>query len=49
MCIGNIWDDMKEYQITEVMAENVSVCHMKTNAGPLLHGGGIGEEANTTK
>ena len=35
----HICDDMKEYNMTEEMAENQSVWHMKTKAGPLLHGG----------
>ena len=31
---------MKEYNVIEDMAENRSVWHMKTKAGPLLHGHG---------
>ena len=30
--------------MTEEMAENRSVWHVKTNADPLLHGGGLCEE-----
>ena len=33
---------MKEYNMTEEMAENRSVWHMmKIKAGPLIHGGGL--------
>ena len=32
---------MKEYYMTEEIAQNRSVWHMKTKAGPLLHGGGL--------
>ena len=32
---------MDEYSMTEEMAENRSVLHMKIKAGPLLHGGGL--------
>ena len=34
--IDNIRDDMKEYNMTEEMAQDRSVWHMKTKAGPLL-------------
>ena len=37
----NIGEDMKEYNMTEEMAENRSVWHMTTKAGPLLHRGGL--------
>ena len=30
-------DDMKEYNMTEYIAENLSVWHMTAKAGPLLH------------
>ena len=36
-----IRDDIKEYNMTEDMAQNRSVGHMKIKAGPLLHGGGL--------
>ena len=39
--LDNIRDDMKGYKITKDMGQNRSVWNMKTNAGPLLHGGGI--------
>ena len=32
---------MMEYNVTEEMAENRSMWHMKIKAGPLLHAGGI--------
>ena len=32
---------MKENKMTKDMAQNRNVWHMKTKAGPLLHGGGI--------
>ena len=31
---------MKEYEIAKDMTQNRSVWHMKTRAGPLLHGDG---------
>ena len=31
---------MKEYEMSKDMAQNLSVWHMKTEACPLLHGGG---------
>ena len=39
--LDNIRDDMKWYKITEDMAQNRSVCHMKTTTGQFLYGGGI--------
>ena len=39
--LDNIRDDMKEYKMTEDMAQDRSVWHMKTKAGSLLHGGGL--------
>ena len=41
--LDNIGEDMKEYDMTEVMAENLSMWHMMNiNADPLLvHRGGI--------
>ena len=35
----NMRDDMKEYQLSEDMAQNRSVWHMKTKADQSLHGG----------
>ena len=35
--LDNIRDDMREYKL----AQNRSVWHTKTKAGPLLHGGGV--------
>ena len=32
---------MKEYEMTEDVAQNRSVWHMKTKASPLLHGRGL--------
>ena len=39
--LDNFRDDMKEYKMTKDMAQNRRVWHMKTKAGPLLHGGGL--------
>ena len=39
--LHNIRDDMKEYKMTEHIAQNRSVWHVKTKAGSLLHGGGL--------
>ena len=39
--LDNIREDMKEYKMTEDMAQDRSVWRMKTKAGPLLHGGGL--------
>ena len=39
--LDNTSDDMKEHKMTKNMAQNRSGWHMKTKAGPLLHGGGI--------
>ena len=39
--LDNIREDMKEYKMTEDMAQNRSVWHVKIKAGPLLHGGGL--------
>ena len=39
--LNNIRDGMKEYEMTEDMAQNLCVWHMKTKAGPLLHDGGL--------
>ena len=39
--LDNIGEDMKEYKMTEDMAQDRSVWRMKTTAGPLLHGGGL--------
>ena len=39
--LDNIREDMKEYKMTEDMAQVRSVWRMKTKAGPLLHGGGL--------
>ena len=36
-----ITEDMKEYNMTEEMAENRSVWHMQIKAGQLLQGGGL--------
>ena len=36
--LENIRDDMTVYKMTEDMAQKQSVWHMKTKAGPLLHG-----------
>ena len=36
--LDDIREDMTVYNMTEEMAENRSECHMKTKAGPLLHG-----------
>ena len=38
--LDNISEDMKEYKMTEDMAQNRSVWHVKIKAGSLLHGGG---------
>ena len=35
---------MKGKNMTEDMAENRSLWHMKIKVGPLLHGGGLGEK-----
>ena len=40
-CLHNIREDMKEYEMTEGLAQNGSVLRMKTKAGPLLDGGGL--------
>ena len=37
--LDNIREDMKEYNMTEDMAQNRSVWHVKIKVGPLLHGG----------
>ena len=37
--LDNIGEDMKVYKMTEHVAQNRSVRHMKTKAGPLLHEG----------
>ena len=34
-------ENMKEYNMTEDMAQNRSGWHVKIKAGPLLHGGGL--------
>ena len=47
--LGNIRDDMKDYKMTENMAQNRSVFHMKTKAGTLLHGGGLEEGAKKVR
>ena len=39
--LDNIREDRKEYKMTEDMAQNRSVWHVKIKAGPLLHGGGL--------
>ena len=39
--LANIEEHMKEYNMTEGLAGNRSVWHMKIKAGPLLHGGGL--------
>ena len=39
MALDNIREDMKEYNMTEVMAETRNVWHMTLKVGPLLHGG----------
>ena len=39
--LDNIMEDMKEYNMTEDMAHNRSVWHVKIKVGPLLHGGGL--------
>ena len=39
--LDNIREDMKEYKMTEDMAHDRSVWHVKTKTGPLLHGGGL--------
>ena len=39
--LDNIRDDMKEYNMTEVMAHNRSVWHMKIKEAPLLNGRGL--------
>ena len=39
--LDNIREGMKEYKMTEDMAQNRSVWHVKIKAGPLLHGGGL--------
>ena len=39
--LDNIREDMKEYKMTEDMAQNRNVWHVKIKAGPLLHGGGL--------
>ena len=39
--LDNIREDMKEYNMTEDMAQDRSVWRMKTKPGPLLHGGGL--------
>ena len=36
--LDTIWDDMEACKMTEDMAQNQSVWHMKLKAGPLLHG-----------
>ena len=36
--LDNIREDMEEYIMTDGMAQNQSVWHMKTNTGLLLHG-----------
>ena len=39
--LDNIREGMKEYNMTEEMAENQSVWNMKTKVGSFLHGGGL--------
>ena len=39
--LDNIREDMKEYKMTEDMAQNRSEWHVKIKTGPLLHGGGL--------
>ena len=39
--LDNLRDDMKECNMTEDMAQNQSVWHVKTKACPLLHRGGL--------
>ena len=39
--LDNIREDMKEYKMTEDMAQNRSVWHVKLKADPLLHAGGL--------
>ena len=39
--LDNIQDDMNNYNMTDEMALNRSVRHMKTNAGPLQDGGSL--------
>ena len=36
-----IRDDMKEYSMTEDIAQNRGVWHMMTKGGPSLHGGDL--------
>ena len=37
----NILSNSETYHMTEEMAQNLRMWHMKTKAGPLLHGGGL--------
>ena len=36
--MDNIRDDVKEYKTTKGVVQNLRAWHVKTKAGPLLHG-----------